>query len=160
MKKYFFVILVVIFFALQAPLWADNLIVPGERIGDYYLNMSADDIISRLGYSSDKTKVNDTEEKWWYGNYIGFGIYENKVHCISLTDNEYQWKTQGGIGLGSSFEDVKQSLGVDYDYYANENEDSKDYNDYYMDYYMDGIYFCLKNNIVVNIMVSEPYLFD
>lgn len=155
MFKRLFLFFIFFGFVLTLPILADNLIIPGERIGPYTLKMSTSDIISMLGYSNDVNKGEDGE-MWSYSN-IGFSISKEKVVYIVTPPSGYQWVTDKGISIGSSFARVKEIYGTDYDYAENKNTQTQDLYDGVAWYDFDGICFDIKNNQVVRIWIYEPW---
>lgn len=154
MKKYFLLLTAFIFLLLNFPAYANNLIEPGISVGDFYIGMSANELISKMGTPVEKHPMS-VGETWWYSSGIGFSVQEQVVLGVTLMQNQTQWYTKEGIRMGSTFEQVKQAYGVDYEYEQNKNEETKYYYDYLIDYVNLGIIFNFKNNVVTKITIYD-----
>lgn len=157
MRKYFLLFAVIFLFVFLAPVYADKLIVPGVRAGDYCLDMPASGLISKLGHPAQKDPVDDYEI-WWYGPTMGFAVKNQKVTAIMLVQPAAGWITEEGVTIGSAFEKVKQVYGKDYTYELNTNKETLNLYDSSANYPFDGIMFCFKNNIVIKIILTLPVL--
>lgn len=109
-KKMMF-ILMLFYFVLINFVFADNLIIPGKRIGNFVLCMSGKDLASKFGKPDEIICRGDFCEEWVYGQIL-LKLTHDKV--IEINTASISFKTDKNIKIGNSFYDVRVAYGGDY----------------------------------------------
>jgi hypothetical protein len=116
---------------------ADNLIVPGKRVGPVALGEKVKDIVKELGRPDrrwrDTTRVATpvgTGQATTYVVNSDFVSYGYTAHCLRFTWEDKglyptvesgiritcgRWRTETGVGVGSSIEQVLAAMGKPHD---------------------------------------------
>ncbi|UCE50576.1 MAG: hypothetical protein JSW47_10510, partial [Phycisphaerales bacterium] len=97
----------------------ENIIVPGERVGDFRLGISKDEVLRRLGkpgtifLGGERYTLNDLPRRYFmvFGD-ISFDINGDIVRGITAHSPHY--KFTNGLGVGDSEQKIKQAFGEDY----------------------------------------------
>jgi hypothetical protein len=116
MQKYIMVLIVSLFlllFALHARA-ADTLIVPGERIGDYYVNRATQaDIQKSLGKPEKQKKTKDGARIVLMYPKAGYTFLIDPGTKIAkrIVTQSPAFATKEGIKVGSSYDDVIKAYG-------------------------------------------------
>ncbi|MEZ5939584.1 MAG: hypothetical protein R3C52_15400 [Hyphomonadaceae bacterium] len=77
--------------------WADNLIVPGERIGDVQLGMPLSNLLAARGTPLRTVPISGTEATTYAFDGLAVGAHET-VYWIIAKDPRY--RTPAGVGPG------------------------------------------------------------
>jgi len=115
-------------------LGADNIIIPGLRVGDYTFNMTKDDVLESLGkpglifYEDNKYTLDDLPEKY-YMPYedVSFLIVNGSVKGITALSPSY--KLANGVRVGDSEQKIKEAFGNDFQLKKSERKDYLSYRD-------------------------------
>ena len=110
-------------------------IVPGERVGDYTLGMSKDDVLKRLGkpnnifYERERYTLHNLPMKYYmcFEGGISFLVVDGSVKEIGVQEPFY--KFTNGLGVGDSEQDIIQAFGDDFQLYESEWKDVLIYED-------------------------------
>ena len=124
------VILAAYFYSVQA----DNIIVPGIRVGDFTFDMTKDDLLRELGgpssifYGEKNYTLDDLPETY----YMGFGdmtflIRDGSVRGIGV--DSQLCKFTNGLGVGSSEQRVVETFGEDFHLKEGKSKDFLIYED-------------------------------
>jgi hypothetical protein len=123
-------ILVACFYNVQA----DNIIVPGIRVGDFTFDMTKDDLLKRLGrpssifYGGENYTLEDPPETYYMGfDDITFLIRDGSVRGIGVGSQLY--KFTNGLGVGSSEQRVVETFGQDFHLKSGKSKDFLTYED-------------------------------
>lgn len=123
-------ILVASFYNVQA----DNIIVPGIRVGDFTFGMTKDDLLKKLGrpssifYGGKDYTLEDLPETYYMGfDDIAFLIRDGSVRGIGVDSPLY--KFTNGLGVGSSEQRVVETFGKDFRLKEGGNKDFLIYED-------------------------------
>jgi hypothetical protein len=114
---------------------ADNIIIPGLRVGEYTFNMTKDDILEKLGkprvifYGDKKYTLEDLPEKYYmlFGD-ISFGVVDDSIEGIGVHSPHY--KFTNGLGVGDSEQKIKQAFGADFHFKETKGKDFLIYEDH------------------------------
>jgi len=95
-------------------------IVPGEKVGDYTLGMSKDDVLKSLGkphsisYGSEEYSLQNLPRKYYmsFGGGISFLIVDGLVKEIGVQKPFY--KFTNGLGVGDSEQSIIRAFGDDF----------------------------------------------
>ncbi len=124
----------------------NNTIVPGQRVGDYKLGMSKDEVLKSLR----KTKGDSLREA---GNSISvngiiFNIIDDLVSSIDILSPDY--KFANGLGIGDSEQKIKQTFGNNFQLKETEWKD-------FLIYENEGLQFEIhkKNRTVMEFTVTQ-----
>jgi beta-lactamase regulating signal transducer with metallopeptidase domain len=115
-------------------LGADNIIIPGLRVGEYTFNMSKEDVLESLGkpkaifYGSEKYTLDNLPEKY-YMPYkdISFLIVNDSVKEITALSPSY--KLANGVRVGDSEQKIKEAFGNDFRIKEGNRKDFLSYRD-------------------------------
>ncbi len=115
-------------------LGADNIIIPGLRVGEYTFKMTKDDILEKLGkpkaifYGGEKYTLDDLPERYFmsYGD-ISFGMQNDSVKGITALSPDY--KFANGVRVGDSEQKIKEAFGNDFKIREFERKDFLSYRD-------------------------------
>ncbi len=117
----------------------DNLIIPGTRVGYYFLSMSKDEVINKLGkprsiFYRDEQYTLQTLPEQYYLVFAGisFSFRDDKVQEITASDPRY--KLANGVGVGSKEKQVKKALGDNFHLQESKFKD-------YLNYQEEGLQF-------------------
>jgi beta-lactamase regulating signal transducer with metallopeptidase domain len=98
---------------------ADNIIVPGVRVGEYTFGMSKEDVLESLGkpkaiFYGDKRYTLDNLPRRYFMSYgdISFGIKDDSVTGITAISPSYKFAT--GLRVGDSEKKIKKAFGNDF----------------------------------------------
>ena len=123
-------ILVASFYSVQA----DNIIVPGIRVGDFTFDMTKDDLLKKLGrpssifYGGKDYTLEDLPEAYYMGfDDITFLIRDGSVRGIGVGSQLY--KFTNGLGVGSSEQRVVETFGEDFHLKDGKSKDFLTYQD-------------------------------
>jgi len=113
---------------------ADNIIIPGLRVGEYTFNMTKEDVLESLGkpkvifYGDKRYTLDDLPEKY-YMPYedISFLIVNGSVKGITALSPSY--KLPDGLRVGDSEQKVKEAFGNDFKLKKSERKDYLSYRD-------------------------------
>ncbi len=113
---------------------ADNIIIPGLRVGQFTFNMTKDDILEKLGkpkaifYGGEKYTLDDLPERYFmsYG-YISFGMKDGFVKGITALSPSY--RLPNGLRVGDSEQKIKDAFGNDFQLKKSERKDFLSYKD-------------------------------
>jgi len=113
---------------------ADNIIIPGLRVGEYTFNMTKEDVLESRGkpkvifYGDKRYTLDDLPEKY-YMPYedISFLIVNGSVKEITALSPSY--KLPDGLGVGDSEQKVKDAFGNDFQLKKSERKDYLSYKD-------------------------------
>jgi RNA polymerase sigma factor (sigma-70 family) len=105
-----------------------GIIVPGLRVGNYWLGMTKDDVLRRIGnpmsisYEGKNYTLEDLPGTY-YLNFddISLLIRDGSVREISVHGPLYEFTD--GLGVGSSEQEVKETLGKDFRLVKGKNSD-------------------------------------
>jgi hypothetical protein len=114
---------------------AKGTIVPGEKVGDYTLGMSKDDVLKSLGkpdnifYERERYTLHNLPEKYYmcFEGGISFLIVDGSVKGIGVGEPFY--KFTNGLGVGDSEQSIIQAFGDDFQLYESEWKDILIYKD-------------------------------
>ena len=98
---------------------ADHIIVPGERVGDFKLGMSKDDVLKKLGKSEAENSIK--------ADGIILNIVDDKITSIDVLSSLY--KFINGLGIGDSEQKIKQTFGDEFQLKETEGKDFLIYGD-------------------------------
>lgn len=107
--------LAVLIFAVLVPVAAqgtDTLLVGGERAGPFTLGSSFAAVSQRLGAPPDvipSASDPGTSTRMYKKQKIAFLVQQEKV--IGITVARSDWKTRGGLGVGSTLESFQKAYG-------------------------------------------------
>ena len=95
--------------------WSDQLIVPGQRIGEIKLGMKMDEVIRILG-DPDKDPTNTEDgllEYQFMKSHLLIIDVEPKSKSIKMlaTGLVSSYKTSNGIKIGSTMEEIQKQMG-------------------------------------------------
>ncbi|MHC4346783.1 MAG: LamG domain-containing protein, partial [Planctomycetota bacterium] len=137
---------------------ADNLIVPGTRVGNYAIGISKDDVLRSLGkpnlifHRGEKyTLDNLPKEYFMVYDDISFGVVDDSVKGIGVHSSLY--KFANGLRVGDSEQKIKQAFGDNCHFKETEGKDFLTYRD-------QGIQFEIhkKDRTVIELSVFESEL--
>ncbi|MFC1738438.1 DUF4019 domain-containing protein [Planctomycetota bacterium] len=133
----------------------DNLIVPGQRVGDFNLGMSKDDVLKSLGkpkmiFHGEERYTLDNLPRTYFMVFddISFGIVDDSVEGIGVLSPLY--KFANGLGVGDSEQEFKQAFGNDFQLKETEWKD-------FLTYENEGLEFEIhkKNRTVMEFSVLK-----
>lgn len=114
-RKILFVLSIMILFSVRFA-WSDQLIVPGQRIGDIKLGMKMDEVIRILGDpDKDPTNTEDglLEYQFMKSHLLIIDVEPSSKNIKMLaTGLVPSYKTSNGIQIGSTMEDVQKQMGA------------------------------------------------
>jgi hypothetical protein len=113
-RKAALLLMVLFFYFLPAALWADSLILPGERIDGAYMNMPFEIVQKGWGPADEKEEVNGGIKIHKNKRYLTM-LYEKEGLLVMLETFSSSFKTQSGIKVGSHRQDVTNSFGAPID---------------------------------------------
>jgi beta-lactamase regulating signal transducer with metallopeptidase domain len=113
---------------------ADNIIIPGLRVGEYTFDMTKDDILERLGkprkifYGDQRYTLDNLPRRYFmsYG-YISFMMKDGFVKGITALSPSY--KLPNGVRIGDSEQKVKEAFGGDFEIEETKWKDFLSYED-------------------------------
>ncbi|MHC4727425.1 MAG: S8 family serine peptidase, partial [Planctomycetota bacterium] len=134
-----------------------NIIVPGLRVGDYYLGISKDEVLRKLGEPKDifwggKEYTLDNLPTRYFMSFdedISFKIEDDTVTEIGVDSPLYRFNN--GLGVGDSEQKIKQAFGDDFHLKEGRVKDFLTYED-------KGLKFEIytMNRMVVEIGIYQP----
>ena len=96
----------------------DDLIVPKERVGNYYLTMSREEILPELGrpdaifYGGRQyTLEDDPHEAYFVFRSIGISFQFRGRNLVGMTVLDPRYQTAEGLKVGSTKEEIKEIMG-------------------------------------------------
>ncbi|NIP22843.1 MAG: hypothetical protein GWN67_00800 [Phycisphaerae bacterium] len=114
---------------------ADNIIIPGMRVGEYTFNMTKQDILESLGkpraifYGDNRYTLDDLPEKYFMlFDDISFGIVDDSIKGIGVHSPLY--KFTNGLGVGDSEQKIKEAFGEDFHFKETKWKDFLTYEDH------------------------------
>jgi hypothetical protein len=110
-------------------------IAPGDKVGDYTLGMSKDDVLKSLGrpdnifYEQEKYTLNNLPKKYYmcFEGGISFLIVDGSVKEIGVGEPIY--KFTNGLGVGNSEQSIIQAFGDDFQLHESKWKDFLIYKD-------------------------------
>jgi len=133
----------------------NNTVVPGQRVGDYKLGMSKDDVLKRLGkpkaiFHEGKKYNLDNLPKTYFMRFddISVEIVDDSVQAIVVHSPFY--KFTNGLGVGDSEQEFKQAFGLQFTF-------EEDQGKLYLTYKDEGLQFIIhkKKRTVVEFTVTK-----
>lgn len=134
---------------------ADNIIVPGLRVGEYTFDMSKDDVLKSLGkpkaifYGEERYTLGNLPRMYYMSfDDIFFRIVDDLVKEITVHSPLY--KFTNGLGVGDSEQKIKQAFGDNFHLKETEWKDFLTYKDESLEFEIHK-----NNRTVIEINISK-----
>ncbi len=99
-------------------MYNDGLIVPKERVGNFYLKMRRDEILPNLGYPDSifygnqrYTVEDDPHEAYYIFRSVGISFQFRGNNLVGMTSLDSRYSTTEGLKVGMTKDKVKEIMG-------------------------------------------------